>query len=204
MPVSPQEASVTTPTDPPPGAEPGSGAPQYGGPQYGAPQYGGPQYGAPPPGAPPYGYAAPPPGAAGGYGYGGPPGGYPPLANWLQRVGGALIDYVAPFIVGAIFVSMGHGLQLVGGLIYLVSIVWALYNAYLGGKTGQSYGKRAMGLRLLDERTGQTIGGGMGIARYFVHFLDGIVCDIGYLWPLWDSKRQTFADKLMHTVVVKV
>ena len=25
---------------------------------------------------------------------------------------------------------------------------------------------------------------------------------IGFLWPIWDSKRQTFADKIMNTVVV--
>ncbi|MDQ1539752.1 MAG: hypothetical protein QOH29_478, partial [Actinomycetota bacterium] len=27
---------------------------------------------------------------------------------------------------------------------------------------------------------------------------------LGYLWPLWDSKRQTFADKILKTVVVNV
>jgi hypothetical protein len=25
---------------------------------------------------------------------------------------------------------------------------------------------------------------------------------VGFLWPLWDRKRQTFADKLMSTVSV--
>ena len=28
--------------------------------------------------------------------------------------------------------------------------------------------------------------------------------NIGYLWPLWDPMRQTFADKLMKTVVIKI
>jgi uncharacterized RDD family membrane protein YckC len=25
---------------------------------------------------------------------------------------------------------------------------------------------------------------------------------LGYLWPLWDDKRQTFADKICSTVVL--
>ncbi len=43
---------------------------------------------------------------------------------------------------------------------------------------------------------------GAAIGRAFVHIVDSIPCDIGYLWPLWDSKNQTFADKIMGTVVV--
>ncbi len=34
------------------------------------------------------------------------------------------------------------------------------------------------------------------------HFVDFITCFIGYLFPLWDDKRQTLADKIMRTVVV--
>ena len=51
--------------------------------------------------------------------------------------------------------------------------------------------------------TGQPIGGAQGIVRYFAHILDSITCLIGYLFPLWDEKRQTFADKVMKTVVLK-
>jgi hypothetical protein len=32
------------------------------------------------------------------------------------------------------------------------------------------------------------------------HLLDSIVCNLGYLFPLWDAKRQTIADKVMSTV----
>jgi hypothetical protein len=53
------------------------------------------------------------------------------------------------------------------------------------------------------EATGQPVGGGLGIGRYFLHIVDSIPCYIGYLWPLWDAKKQTFADKLVKTLVVK-
>jgi uncharacterized RDD family membrane protein YckC len=42
----------------------------------------------------------------------------------------------------------------------------------------------------------------LAIGRSFVHIIDGIPCYLGYLWPLWDAKKQTFADKIMGTVVV--
>lgn len=42
----------------------------------------------------------------------------------------------------------------------------------------------------------------MSIVRQLAHVLDTLICYLGYLFPLWDAKRQTFADKLMSTVCV--
>ena len=39
--------------------------------------------------------------------------------------------------------------------------------------------------------------------RYLLNIVNAIPCYLGYLWPLWDSKRQTFADKIMSTYVIK-
>jgi hypothetical protein len=38
--------------------------------------------------------------------------------------------------------------------------------------------------------------------RQIAHYVDQLICYIGYLFPLWDDKRQTIADKLMSTVCV--
>ena len=59
-----------------------------------------------------------------------------------------------------------------------------------------------MGIKLVEERTGQPIGAGMCFVRDLAHILDGFFY-LGYLWPLWDNKRQTFADKILTTVVVE-
>jgi uncharacterized RDD family membrane protein YckC len=171
----------------------------------------------PPPPPPGGGYAPPP---AAGYGtppppgYGAPPGGQPTgypagaaaapagaYADWPKRALSALVDFVGPYLVAVILSRISTGL---GFLAYLAVLAWALYNAYLGGQTGQSYGKKIAGTRLISEATGQPPGGGLGIGRYFVHILDSLPCFLGYLWPLWDAKRQTFADKLLKTVVVTV
>ncbi|MDQ1647203.1 MAG: hypothetical protein QOJ50_3387, partial [Cryptosporangiaceae bacterium] len=50
----------------------------------------------------------------------------------------------------------------------------------------------------------EPIGIGRTIRRDFAHIVDCFPWGIGVLWPLWDAKRQTFADKIMNTVVVKV
>ena len=55
-----------------------------------------------------------------------------------------------------------------------------------------------MKIQVTTQRSA-SIGFGLSVVRYFAHFLDAI-CYIGYLWPLWDDKRQTFADKIMTTV----
>ncbi|HEX4697953.1 MAG TPA: RDD family protein [Actinomycetes bacterium] len=199
-PPPPPPAPPTPPATEPGGATPGYGAP-YGGPTEPAPGYGQPPYGAPE-GQPP-GYGAPAYGAPGygAPGYGAPPANPGAYADWGKRVYGSLIDTVGPFIVAAIFYEINRPL---GSIVWLAALAWSLYNAYQGGLTGQSYGKKIAGTRLLAEATGQPIGGGLGIGRYFVHIVDSIPCYLGYLWPIWDGKRQTFADKLLKTVVVPV
>lgn len=146
----------------------------------------------PPP--PPPGYGPPPPG------YGPPPPAAGEYASWGLRVQSGLVDWFVPFLIAGI---IGRASLALGLLLDLAALGWALYNAYLQGETGQSTGKKMAGTRLVHAQTGQFIGGGAGIGRAFVHIVDGIPCYLGYLWPLWDKQRQTFADKIMTTVVVK-
>ena len=147
------------------------------------------------------GYGAPPPPPPGPQ-YGAAPGwSGPPLAEWPDRALSNLIDYFGPALVAGFvqnFVSFA-----LGQLLYLVALGWGIYNAYLAGQSGQSTGKKQNGTRLVSEATGQPIGGGAGIGRFFLHILDAIPCFLGFLWPLWDAKKQTFADKIVSTVVVR-
>lgn len=131
-----------------------------------------------------------------------PSGGAPAYtyADWPLRAQGALVDFIGPFLAAAVVSAIS---DILGLLAYLGALGWALYNAYLGGETGQSTGRKWAGTRLVREADGQVIGGGMGIARYFVHIVDSLACYIGWLWPLWDAKRQTFADKILNTVVIR-
>jgi len=88
-------------------------------------------------------------------------------------------------------------------LILIASLGWTIYNRwYQAGTTGQSLGKKVLKLRLVSEETGQPIGMLMAFVRDICHIIDSVICFIGYLFPLWDAKRQTIADKIVKTVVI--
>ncbi|GAA2878096.1 RDD family protein [Actinoplanes cyaneus] len=163
---------------------------------YGQPAYGQPAYGQPPYGAPGYGQQ--------------PVAGY---ASWIQRVGAYLVDALAVAPIGIIGNIVGSdtdpvtNLPTYNALYYvfaLISLAVTGYNRWFqAGKTGQSWGKKALGLRLVDANTGQPIGAGKAFLRDLAHIVDSLICLVGYLFPLWDAKKQTLADKIVSTVVVK-
>ena len=194
---------------PPPQQPPAYGQPQYGGqqPAYGQPQegYGQQQYG-----QQPYGQQY------GGYGqpmYGAPAGNY---AHWGSRVGAYLIDAlcgaaisILPLIIGGVLIgSDSGGAQAIGAILYIIGIGLAIgffvWNVCIKqGGTGYTIGKGVLGIKLISEQTQQPVGAGNAFLRALCHIVDGLPCYIGYLWPLWDDKKQTFADKIMNTVVVQ-
>ncbi|MFF5633970.1 RDD family protein [Streptomyces sp. NPDC012825] len=193
------------------GQQPGYGYPQGQQPGYGYPQQA-------PQGVPPqqgYGYPAAPPVSPYGGGYPGA-GGYgnvPPLAHWGWRFLSRLIDLAVillPYYVLlgiGVAMSDGSGESGLGAILGLVGLVYLIFmfffQIYKEGATGQTIGKKAVGTRTLRESDGRPLGFGMAFVRQLAHFLDGIACYIGYLWPIWDSKKQTFADKVCSTLVVK-
>jgi uncharacterized RDD family membrane protein YckC len=87
-------------------------------------------------------------------------------------------------------------------LAWLAAMAFAVWNyGYRQGTTGQSIGKSIMKFKVVSEKTGQPIGFGMSIVRQILHgVVDSAICGIGYLFPLWDPKRQTLADKIMTTI----
>jgi uncharacterized RDD family membrane protein YckC len=175
------------PQDPQQG-QPGYGYPQQGQPGYGYPQQGQPGYGYPQQGQPGYGYPQ-------GYGA------QPPYANWGQRFLGTIVDglvFLVPYLI--LRLSGSAVVMIIAGLILFGLAVWQLI---MEGRTGQTLGKKALGIRLLKEATGQPLGVGMALVRRIAHVLDSLACYLGWLWPAWDSKRQTFADKICSSIVIR-
>ena len=191
-------------TPPPPNPyEPGQppAPPAYGAPAYGAPTYGAPAYG-----APTYGQAMQPP--AGHY------------AGWGDRVVATIWDFIyvlpglAVVVVGIVITAIGAQMDsgivvTVGVLVALGGWVWMIWrfirNYVLDqGRTGWTYGKRKVGIRLINEVDGTPVGAGMAFVRYLLHGLINQACYIDYLWPLWDDKKQTLTDKVLKSVVVQM
>jgi uncharacterized RDD family membrane protein YckC len=121
------------------------------------------------------------------------------LAEWPQRALGLLID-VAPAIVLDIIASVLPAA--IRFLVFLVVFAYYIYLAVQVGQSGSTPGMRVVGLRAISKSTGQPIGAGMGVVRAIAHFVDNLICFVGWLFPLWDKEKQTIADKLVGTVVV--
>ena len=145
---------------------------------------------------PPYAAAQQPYGAPA---WGAPPSGVSDFGSWGRRVGGRLLDFLCVVIPSAIVGAAADSLN----VYRLVGLAVTLVIGFMNGATGQSPGKRVVGLRLVRDGDGSLIGGGLGIVREFAHLLDTFSLLLGWFWPLWDRKRQTFADKVMGTVVVR-
>ena len=129
---------------------------------------------------------------------------------------GVLIDWLIPTAVFLVLVILGRcdlrsqrttavlrsGIFLVLG--YLAYFGFWIWNSCLRqGRTGRSVGKSAVGTALVRASDGSYVGGGTAFVRELAHVIDGLPCYLGYLWPLWDDKRQTFSDKICGTVVVR-
>lgn len=121
------------------------------------------------------------------------------LASWLHRVLGRVVD-AAVVLVPAALAGWVAGSDRVYGL---VAVALVLVIGFCNGEYGRSPGKRLVGLRLVRDADGKVPGGAIGIAREVAHLLDTWSLLIGWFFPLWDAKRQTFADKLCGTVVVR-
>ena len=142
--------------------------------------------------------------------------------NWGKRVRARLIDQL-PTYLGLIIFCVGYLIliirlaqgggstsqvegaavtMIVGLSVMVASLAWMAYNRWFtAGRTGQSLGKRMTKIRLIGVETRAPIGARNAFIRDLVHILDALTV-VGYLWPLWDEKRQTFADQIMKTVVI--
>ena len=226
------ESSSSTPPSPPGPQNPYEQAAPYGQPDpyqqqqpYGAPPAPG-TYGQPSP------YAAPGQPGSPANPYAGPANnkptfGFAGYAGWFTRVGAYLIDYIVG-LVAALPLWVGFGilsantstttnadgtttsdysgslavpliLMLIGGLASIGFYVWNV--CIRQGRTGATIGKSVLAVRLVNSDL-QPIGGGSAFLRSILHIVDAIPCYLGYLWPIWDSRKQTFADKIMTTFVI--
>lgn len=133
-------------------------------------------------------------------GHSGQPGPMSPplLASWGRRAAGYLIDWLICTVPAALLL-----LTPAAQLSNVVSIAALVLLAVMESNTGQSPGKKVVGTRVLREADGGLLGTGTAIGRRFLHVLDALCCFIGFLWPIWDAKNQTFADKLMSAVVIR-
>lgn len=111
-----------------------------------------------------------------------------------------LPGYVVLF---AVAVDTGTVVLLVG---FLLTGVVSLYQWYGMATTGQSIGKRIVGIRVVDESTGHPIGWGRAFLRYLILGLLASVCSLLLLAQAFvipgSPRRQGWHDRGARTVVL--
>ncbi len=125
--------------------------------------------------------------------------GSPSYATWQQRAVAVLIDSTV-FAPALAALAFNATIALVLLVLASAFSVWQL--SVLQGRTGQTIGKNRIGIFLVHESDLAPVGYRQAALRQLAHGIDITLLGVGYLWPLWDAKRQTFADQLFATVVV--
>lgn len=149
----------------------------------------------------------------------GPPGIRSDYSSWGRRVAAYLLDTLVlavPLIIviGVAIVAADpddedDGAWAVVGIAYLLTLLlpFVYFTVMQGRASGQSLGKKWLGIRVADDSTGGSIGYGRAFGRYaitFVFSLFVLPIVLDYLWPLWDRKNQALHDKVVSSVVPKV
>lgn len=86
----------------------------------------------------------------------------------------------------------------------MVFIITPLYYVVLTGTRGQTLGKMALGIKVVN-RNGDVPGLGYAALREVVgKFISFIALLLGFLSIAWDPKKQGWHDKIAGTWVIKV
>ncbi len=124
------------------------------------------------------------------------------LAGFWRRFGAAAIDTVITFAFAMVGIVEQLGIYMVGALPWLV-VVWAYY-VILTGIRGQTFGKMALGIKVVDVN-GNIPGLGRAALREIVgKIISTLVFWLGFLWTIWDPNKQGWHDKLASTYVIRV
>jgi uncharacterized RDD family membrane protein YckC len=138
------------------------------------------------------------------------------LASWGRRLVALAIDSVAlATIITVTVLAAGVAPDELNErirnrdplLILLLFVVQeAIYTTALIGSLNQTFGKMAVGIKVLDAENRSPVGYTRAFTRWlstaflWLLWVPGIV---DHLWPLRDDRNQTFHDKFARSVVVR-
>jgi Mce-associated membrane protein len=131
-------------------------------------------------------------------------------ASWAARAGAFSLDVLlgAAVIATMALLTLSAPAQ---GLLWwvftavaaLVLILVAVNRLVMPTITGWSLGRAVVGIAV-HRPDGSTVGLWRLVGRDLAHLLDTAALFVGWLWPLWDRRRRTFADLLLRTEVHNV
>ena len=117
-----------------------------------------------------------------------------PRATFLHRLGALLLDFLLVTVITLPFSHMHFGRSFVLLLVYRVAL-WSWKATSVGGII--------CGLRVV-RTDGKPLAFTDALVRGLAVILSAAAAGLGWLWILWDPKRQAWHDKIAGTVVVRV
>jgi len=92
-------------------------------------------------------------------------------------------------------------------LVYslVLTLLWGFYFVYFTGSTGQTPGKKLMGIKVIRlNGSGREMDYKTAWTRFIGLTVSASALLLGFVWALFDPKRQTWHDKMAGTVVIKI
>lgn len=117
-------------------------------------------------------------------------------AGFWQRLLAVLIDWLIVFVVSTpvslLFYRAAPFMPLLAALAVLA--FWRY--------CGATPGKLAVGVKIVDARTGQPAPTGRLVLRFVCYLVSAAPLYLGFLWIAFDRRKQGWHDKIAGTVVI--
>jgi uncharacterized RDD family membrane protein YckC/Tfp pilus assembly major pilin PilA len=124
-------------------------------------------------------------------------------ADFWQRFGAALIDYIAVVFGASLFSAFALVIMDPRWLpLAVLLFVIAYYAVFESSPLQATPGKLAVSIKVTTTE-GERIGFGRAVGRLFGKLVSSLILYIGYLLPLFTTYRQALHDKLAGTFVVR-
>ncbi|MEH6550772.1 MAG: RDD family protein [Pseudomonadales bacterium] len=129
---------------------------------------------------------------------------------WL-RFGASLVDSILLIMVLIVLLTLLYGtdflyqdpLDMEFWPQFLQNILPAILTIYLWHRFGATPGKMLLRLKVVDAKTGDIPSVGQSVGRYFAYIVSTLPFFLGFIWIVFDKRKQGWHDKLAGTVVIQ-
>jgi uncharacterized RDD family membrane protein YckC len=119
------------------------------------------------------------------------------MGFWI-RLAASIIDYVIIAVISFILTLFAYG----PASMFVIFLVWLYYWLFTGLK-GQTLGKMAVGIKVINAQ-GEKPGLGYAALREVLgKLISTVVLYLGFIWVAVDRQKQGWHDKIAGTYVVK-
>ena len=130
-----------------------------------------------------------------------------PAASRYRYIAG-IFDWLVPAVIAAGVIT-GNTIADHSPWVFPTSVIaviaiaaYVVWNSVIvQGSTGRTIGKRAVRIRTVQAGGPHSPGYKGAVGRAIAHVLDTVTF-VGWLRPLWNARRQTFADSISGTIVI--